>query len=112
MILYVVVFSAMCYNKFAIVRKAPVAQLDRVADFESVGRGFEPLRARHMKIKARKKMRVFCSLNVYCVTHKGLIKFLPKLVGFITLEQGLDDGGLIFAVRFDGDLISLGNPKA
>lgn len=28
---------------------APVAQLDRVADFESVGRGFEPLRARHMR---------------------------------------------------------------
>lgn len=27
---------------------APVAQLDRVADFESVGRGFEPLLARHM----------------------------------------------------------------
>ena len=27
---------------------APVAQLDRVADFESVGRGFEPLRARHL----------------------------------------------------------------
>jgi hypothetical protein len=27
---------------------APVAQLDRAADFESVGRGFEPLRARHL----------------------------------------------------------------
>ena len=26
---------------------APVAQLDRVADFESEGRGFESLRARH-----------------------------------------------------------------
>jgi hypothetical protein len=25
---------------------APVAQLDRAPDFESVGRGFEPLRAR------------------------------------------------------------------
>jgi hypothetical protein len=29
------------------VRPAPVAQLDRVADFESVGRGFEPLLAHH-----------------------------------------------------------------
>ena len=29
---------------------APVAQLDRAPDFESVGRGFESLRARH-KIK-------------------------------------------------------------
>ena len=46
----VVVFSSMCYNKFAIVRKAPVAQLDRVADFESVGRGFESLRARHLQL--------------------------------------------------------------
>ena len=27
---------------------APVAQLDRAADFESVGRGFEPLQARHL----------------------------------------------------------------
>lgn len=27
--------------------KAPVAQLDRAPDFESVGRGFESLRARH-----------------------------------------------------------------
>ena len=26
---------------------APVAQLDRAPDFESVGRGFKPLRARH-----------------------------------------------------------------
>ena len=26
---------------------APVAQLDRAPDFESVGRGFESLRARH-----------------------------------------------------------------
>jgi hypothetical protein len=28
--------------------KAPVAQLDRVADFESVGRRFESYRARHI----------------------------------------------------------------
>ena len=27
--------------------RAPVAQLDRAPDFESGGRGFEPLRARH-----------------------------------------------------------------
>ena len=29
-------------------RRAPVAQLDRATDFESVGRGFEPLRARQI----------------------------------------------------------------
>ncbi|SRR5579884_647742 len=29
---------------------APVAQLDRAADFESVGRGFESLRARQLKL--------------------------------------------------------------
>ena len=27
-------------------KDAPVAQMDRAADFESVGRGFEPLQAR------------------------------------------------------------------
>lgn len=51
--LLVVVFLAMCYNKFEIDKHAPVAQLDRVADFESVGRGFEPLRARHLPFTAR-----------------------------------------------------------
>ena len=29
--------------------KAPVAQLDRVADFESVGRTFKSYRARHIR---------------------------------------------------------------
>jgi len=33
--------------KELILKKAPVAQLDRAADFESVGRGFESLQARH-----------------------------------------------------------------
>jgi hypothetical protein len=32
---------------------APVAQLDRAPDFESVGRGFESLRARHNFISYR-----------------------------------------------------------
>ena len=31
------------------ILKAPVAQLDRAPDFESVGRGFESLRARQLK---------------------------------------------------------------
>ena len=38
---YLIVASMTC---------APVAQLDRASDFESVGRGFESLRARHNKI--------------------------------------------------------------
>ena len=32
-----------------LIASAPVAQLDRVPDFESVGRGFESLRARQFK---------------------------------------------------------------
>ena len=31
------------------MRSAPVAQLDRANDFESLGRGFEPLRARQQR---------------------------------------------------------------
>ena len=31
-----------------ILKTAPVAQLDRAADFESVGRVFEPPQARHL----------------------------------------------------------------
>ncbi len=37
---------------FYFYEPAPVAQLDRAPDFESVGRGFEPLRARHRKYRA------------------------------------------------------------
>ena len=33
-------------GKWYILENAPVAQMDRAADFESVGRGFEPLQAR------------------------------------------------------------------
>ena len=40
----------MCYYTLALeqVRYAPVAQLDRVTDYESVGRGFESLPAYHL----------------------------------------------------------------
>ena len=31
--------------------RAPVAQMDRAADFESVGRVFEPPQARHLLVK-------------------------------------------------------------
>ena len=34
-------------NYYLKSRHAPVAQLDRASDFESAGRGFESLRARH-----------------------------------------------------------------
>ena len=34
-------------------KNAPVAQMDRAADFESVGRGFEPLQARQLTSRAR-----------------------------------------------------------
>ena len=42
-------FFALWYRLPAV--HAPVAQLDRVPDFESVGRGFESLRAHHSQIK-------------------------------------------------------------
>jgi hypothetical protein len=39
-------FCLILIGKCAIKRKAPVAQLDRAPDYESVGWGFESLRAR------------------------------------------------------------------
>ncbi|CCQ95457.1 hypothetical protein CULT_2640003 [[Clostridium] ultunense Esp] len=36
-------------HHFFIVSFVPVAQLDRVSDYESEGRGFESLRARHLQ---------------------------------------------------------------
>jgi hypothetical protein len=39
--------------------KAPVAQLDRVADFESVGRGFEPLLAHQVNQGFRERRKPF-----------------------------------------------------
>lgn len=53
------------YNKLSRREHAPVAQLDRVADFESVGRGFESLRARHrIEKKAPAKRRFYFSVIV------------------------------------------------
>ncbi len=42
--------SALCYHTSA--TRAPVAQLDRVTDYESGGRRFESCRARHFNINA------------------------------------------------------------
>ena len=36
------------HRRNGLIAYAPVAQLDRVPDFESVGRGFESLRARQL----------------------------------------------------------------
>ena len=38
------------YFSYIIDKSAPVAQLDRVPGFEPGGRGFESLRARHIKL--------------------------------------------------------------
>ena len=41
--------------------EAPVAQLDRVADFESVGRRFESYRARHILLQKNDRFRALSS---------------------------------------------------
>ena len=41
------------------MRYAPVAQLDRVTDYESVGRGFESLPAYHLKSLKLHSFRLF-----------------------------------------------------
>ena len=50
-----------CYNTLAFCeRYAPVAQLDRVTDYESVGRGFESLLAYHrMRLPGAVRFPVF-----------------------------------------------------
>ena len=60
-------------------RQAPVAQLDRAPDFESVGRGFESLRARQpgdITIYPNKKPH---SMGFF-------IWFILKILGFRTWE--------------------------
>lgn len=39
-------------------KNVPVAQLDRVAGYEPVGRGFESLQARHIKVHACQSSRM------------------------------------------------------
>ena len=60
---------------------APVAQLDRAADFESVGRGFEPLRARQLKSADYKHtiaaIWIFLTL-VYIMESKSLLASLLR----------------------------------
>ena len=41
-------FTHPIFNKIVEIKKAPVAQMDRVADFESVGRTFKSYRARQI----------------------------------------------------------------
>ena len=49
---------------------APVAQLDRAPDFESVGRGFESLRARHHHSRGLSEM----PLDPFCVSGPGPVR--------------------------------------
>jgi hypothetical protein len=44
-----------CYYNF---KHAPVAQLDRVTDYESVGRRFEPCLAHHWRVAQRQSTRL------------------------------------------------------
>ena len=48
-----------------IIKYAPLAQLDRVADFESVGRGFESLMVRQ-KIANANHLLFFFLMRTYC----------------------------------------------
>ena len=58
------------------VKTAPLAQLDRASDYESAGRGFESLRARHLGNLTFKDSNKI---------DKNKLKFL--LVSFILLKQ-------------------------
>ena len=56
---------------------APVAQLDRVTDYESVGRGFESLLAYHLKSPELSRFRAF--LYFYGKNWKRLFCILGHL---------------------------------
>ena len=58
---------------------APVAQLDRVIDYESIGREFEPRRVHHWKHRVPAVMRIGTLLhltvkeqNGYCLATKAI----------------------------------------
>ncbi len=53
-------------------RYAPIAQLDRVTDYESVGRGFESLSAYHLKSLKLHGFRLFS----YFLTEFEIVEFL------------------------------------
>ena len=47
------------------MRYAPIAQLDRVTDYESVGRGFESLSAYHLKSLKLYGFRLFLTFTEF-----------------------------------------------
>jgi hypothetical protein len=60
-------FKTKPVKRFKKLNSAPVAQLDRVADFESVGRGFEPLLAHQVNKGFRKrKMQIIVKCKELC----------------------------------------------
>jgi hypothetical protein len=60
-------YNSVAFNQPLLSQCAPVAQLDRAADFESVGRGFESLRARH----SNQSFRLFIRFGGHGITHKS-----------------------------------------
>ena len=65
------------------MRYAPVAQLDRVTDYESVGRGFESLLAYQLSTGFREDPGAFCFYRVL----SGSI--------CLRLQKGLQTGALL-----------------
>ena len=59
------------YLSARVMRYAPIAQLDRVTDYESVGRGFESLSAYHLKSLKLHGFRLFS----YFLTEFEIVEF-------------------------------------
>lgn len=74
----------MWYNKgngFSVPSYPPVAQLDRVADSDSEGRGFESLRADHAGVKSALLRRIFSGTVFFVV--KDVFGIVFDIVGKI-----------------------------
>ena len=70
---------------------APLAQLDRVADFESVGRGFESLRAHQDKSLANTMFAGLCCFwAIVCITLSCKFWVTAASAAFIILFEGFE----------------------
>ena len=71
---------------------APIAQLDRVTDYESVGRGFESLSAYHMSTLTLIELAWTFFLIILSITPKGgknaTFREITRKVAFFVIQGG------------------------
>ena len=69
------------------MKYAPVAQLDRVTDYESVGRGFESLPAYQKIPRILEILGIFCTLMADCKKRFLVIHSLFTIFGYFVKSK-------------------------